>query len=148
MGEEELAKSGSSQNELGMRVYVEMRAPEWIANNYHITSPVVPLAEAISLRARLLHARSTSWDLFRTEWVALLQGGKNGRSSEDAEEYVNQARFSFLRQRVTHLVGNAERALDLQERLEMKEKKREEQREAKEKKCEERRTAAKKGRKR
>merc|ERR1712151_1371293 len=99
--------------EFGVSVYVEMRAPEWVANSHRITSPVVPLEQAVALRSRLLRARSTSWELLHAEWVELLQGGRISRSLEEAESHVRQARRGFLEQQLPHAVKNAERALDV-----------------------------------
>lgn len=115
-----LAQHATSMDEIGLSVYAEMRAPELVGSSHRITSPVLPLAEAISLRARLMHARATSWELFRTEWMGLLQSGKHGRSFDDAEARVEQARRSFLEQRLSHAVDAVERVLDLKDRLENK----------------------------
>merc|ERR1712176_1220898 len=73
--EDVLAQHGTCMSEFSLSVYVEMRAPEWVANCHHITSPILPLEEAVALRLRLLHARSTSWERLYEEWVKLLQGG-------------------------------------------------------------------------
>jgi len=115
-----LSNEGTSIEELGLSVYVEMRATEWVASGYHITSPVLTLVEAIALRSRLIFARSTSWDLVRSEWINLLQRGRHGRSLEEAEAYVDQARQSFLERQLSHAVGSVERALATQHRIESK----------------------------
>lgn len=115
-----LSQHETSIGEIGLSVYAELRAPELVGSSHRITSPVLPLAEAILMRARLMHARATSWELFRTEWMALLQSGKHGRSFDDAEARVEQARRSFLEQRLSHAVDAVERVLDLQDRLEDK----------------------------
>jgi hypothetical protein len=118
--EDVLSEYGISKNQFGVSVYVEMRAPEWVANCHHITSPVVPLDAAVALRSRLLHARSTSWESLRTEWIKLLQGGKFGRCAEDAENHVDQARRNFIKQQLPNVVHSVRKALDVQDRLDKK----------------------------
>lgn len=119
--DEVFAEHGTSMQEFGLSVRVEMRAPEWVANANHITSPVLPFEEAVALRARLLHARCTSWDRLRAEWVPLLQRGKCAWSLEDAEKHVQHERRIFLNKQLGHAVANAARALDVQDRLVRKE---------------------------
>lgn len=111
-----LAEHNTSIDELGLSVYVEMRAPEWIANSHRITSPVTTLEEAVTLRSRFLHARSTSWELLRAAWIDVMQRGKYSRSLEDSETRADQARQSFLEQRRARAVQSVERSLDRQDR--------------------------------
>lgn len=118
--EDALLKHKTSVNKLGLSVYVEMRAPEWLGNSPHITSPVVPLAEAIALRKQLLNARAQSWELLRAVWIDLLQGGKHGRTLEDSEARADAARRSFLDQQLRHAVADAERVLEQQDRVSAK----------------------------
>jgi hypothetical protein len=117
-----LAEHQMSMKEFDVSVYVEIRAPQWVANCHRITSPVLPLEDAVALRTRLLSARSTSWEHLRIEWIALLQGGRHARSLEEAEFHVYQARCCFLEQQFSHAVQSIERALDCQERAEKKAK--------------------------
>lgn len=127
--EDVLAEHGIHLNEFGVSVYVEMRAPEWVASCHHITSSVLPISDAVALRSRLLRARSISWDRVREEWLKLLQGGKNSCSLDDAERRLREARCSFLEEQVPHLVKNVERALGAQDRVEIREKDRRDSRE-------------------
>merc|ERR1711870_36225 len=99
-----------------------------VANCHRITSPVIPLEDAVALRSRLMHARASSWELLRAEWLELLQRGKYSRSLKDAEDYLHQARTNFLEQQLPHAVGLVERALDAQDRIESKVKSRMEKR--------------------
>lgn len=121
-----LLEHGTSIEELGLRMYLEMRAPEWGAR---ITSRVLPLAEAVEKRSQLLQARCTSWERLRAVWVDLIQGGRNSRSLEEAEKVVDQSRQAFLeaqelklarqaeqsRQRLAQAVNGVEMALKHQE---------------------------------
>jgi curved DNA-binding protein CbpA len=109
-----LSEQGISMNGFGLSVYVEMRAPEWVDSSHRITSPVVSLTEAVDLRLRILHARSTSWDLLCEEWIDLLQRGKNGRSIEEAKAHVSQARRNFVEKKLSQAASSVERALDHQ----------------------------------
>jgi hypothetical protein len=112
--EEVLSELGLSIAQFGVSVYVEMRAPEWVANSQRITSSVLPLEAAVSLRSRLLHARFTSWECLRAEWVKLLVGGKFGRSAEEAEAHVNRVRCGFINQQLQNVLQNVKRAMDVQ----------------------------------
>lgn len=112
--EEVLSELGLSNAQFGVSVYVEMRAPEWVANSQRITSSVLPLEAAVSLRSRLLHARSTSWECLRAEWINLLVGGKFGRRPEEAEAHVNRARCDFMKQQLQIILQNVKRAMDVQ----------------------------------
>jgi len=117
-----LAEHETSMDTFGISVYVEMRTPEWVGSRHHITSPVLPLEEAIALRSRLLHARSTSWESVREEWIPLLQSGKNSCSLAEAEERLLQARRSFLERQLPHAVKSVQRALEAQDRIQSREK--------------------------
>merc|ERR1712032_1470712 len=46
--------------------------------------------------------------------------GKNSRSSEDAEAYVDKARREFLERRLTNVIAGVSRALETQNRADAK----------------------------
>merc|ERR1711988_1065687 len=59
--ERTLEDFGTSEQELGLRVFVSLRAEEWLGRDTHITSPVMMLSEALEVQSRILQARQTSW---------------------------------------------------------------------------------------
>lgn len=112
---EVMRDQGTSWAEVGLRTFVHMRADEWIDRTVSITSPVVPLAEALAIRSRLLGARRTSWESLRAEWVLLLRrkqtSRKRGLSEVDAKDLAEQARTNLLRRRLRLATRDVERAL-------------------------------------
>jgi len=109
------ADNSISAQEIGLSVFVFMRVDKFLGRNFRITSPVMPLADALVLQSRLLHARQTSWDSLRTEWVLLMQRAK-GLSELDAEAVADKARQDFLEQRLAHALRCVDRGLKLKER--------------------------------
>lgn len=85
---------------LGLSIFVQMRASEWIPNAYSLTSPVMGFDETVALRHRLITARATSWAMLRQAWVALLQARKHSMTAGDASVYVDKAREELLRRRL------------------------------------------------
>jgi len=85
---------------LGLSIFVQMRASEWIPNAYSLTSPVMGFDETVALRHRLITARATSWAMLRQAWVALLQMRKYSMTAGDASVYVDKAREELLRRRL------------------------------------------------
>mmetsp|Transcript_96912 Transcript_96912/g.172502 ORF Transcript_96912/g.172502 Transcript_96912/m.172502 type:complete len:426 (+) Transcript_96912:152-1429(+) len=105
-----LREHSTNAETFGLSVFVQMRASQWVANSHCITSPVVSLAEAVALRARLVSARQSSWKELRQEWLQLLQQGKKSLSLADAETFVDKARSEFLERRLLQAIGSAEKA--------------------------------------
>ncbi|CAJ1357489.1 unnamed protein product [Effrenium voratum] len=56
----------------GIRAYLTIHAHRWLGST-HVTSPVLPLAEVVALRQRLLSARERGWAAFRAAWVAMME---------------------------------------------------------------------------
>jgi len=106
-----LSAAGTSWEKLGLSIFVQMRATEWLSAAHVITSPVMPLTEAVSLRSRLLEARCSSWEALRTEWVTLMQSRKKAVSLKDAEALADRARAETLEQRLVHTLQQVERAV-------------------------------------
>lgn len=104
-----------TENEIGLRTFVHMRAARWLGQGVQIASPVVRFAEAARVHARLLHARAASWDAFRAEWLKLLQSaGQSKRkrmSAWEAEAVVDGARRSALQRQLVQAARSALRAL-------------------------------------
>merc|ERR1712226_438764 len=94
-----------------------MRADEWISRRATITSPVMPLQDAVAAHSRLLTARRTSWDKLRAEWVHLMQQTQHARlqrlSKAQAEAVAEHARLELLQHRLKQAVKAAERAIGL-----------------------------------
>mmetsp|Transcript_73012 Transcript_73012/g.136363 ORF Transcript_73012/g.136363 Transcript_73012/m.136363 type:complete len:410 (-) Transcript_73012:30-1259(-) len=106
-----LKQAGLSAEEIGLSVFVQMRAAEWLGNSYTITSPVMPLLDAVSLRLRLHEARKNSWAMLRKEWILLMCNRKNALTVEDAEHAADSARAESLEKRLTQAARYAEKAV-------------------------------------
>lgn len=119
-----LKNAGTTQEDLGLSVFIFMRAEEWIGRFATITSPVMSLEDAVATHSRLLVARQTSWAQLRTEWVPLILQTQHARAKHmtlaQAESIADKARFSFLQHRLEHFVKSAERAINSRQLLERK----------------------------
>eukprot|EP00747_Dinoflagellata_sp_TGD_P166997 gnl/TRDRNA2_/TRDRNA2_190659_c0_seq1.p1 gnl/TRDRNA2_/TRDRNA2_190659_c0~~gnl/TRDRNA2_/TRDRNA2_190659_c0_seq1.p1 ORF type:complete len:441 (-),score=59.36 gnl/TRDRNA2_/TRDRNA2_190659_c0_seq1:102-1424(-) len=105
---------GTTASKLGLSVFVTLRAPGMIGNRFNISSPVLPLAEALAVHSRLLNARNQSWDMFRAAWVELMQRAKHqkkGLSLADAEDFADGARNAFLEERLVKAVWAVQKVL-------------------------------------
>merc|ERR1712054_566075 len=106
---------GTSEQELRLRVFVSLRAEEWLGRDVHITSPVMVLADALKLQSRILKARQTSWAELRAEWIKLMRikkrGLSSGLSTSEAERFADAARQRALNKSLSGLVRRASRAL-------------------------------------
>lgn len=109
----------TSANELGLTVHIYMRADRLIDRRRAITSPCLPLWEAVALHARLLRAQR-SWESLKAEWVPLLQQTRRargcGRSAQDASGLAMEARLGFLERRLAGAARGVARALDRRRR--------------------------------
>lgn len=96
-----LINNGTSENKLGLSVFVCMRADKWIDRSKTINSPVVTLADAVAIHSQLLQAQETSWESLRAEWVALMlrtrQAQAKRLSVADAEAVADNARHGLLK---------------------------------------------------
>lgn len=110
-----LQSNGTSENELGLRAWVHIRAPRWLGSRCRISSPATSLASAAQVHARLLRARATSWESFRAEWVRLLKMRKRF-SPDEAETFVDIARFATLKEHLGRALKGVQRALDQRSR--------------------------------
>lgn len=112
-----LNAAGTTLAELGLSVFVFMRADEWIGRFATITSPVMTLEAAVAVHARLLVARQISWLHVRKEWVQLMlqtqQAKQRGVSLSEAEALADGARTCYLEHRLKHDVAAVERAVRL-----------------------------------
>jgi curved DNA-binding protein CbpA len=119
-----LRDSSTSIEELGLSVFIYMRADEWIGRCAAITSPVMPLEEALAIHSRLVVARRTSWAQLRAEWVLLMRQTQHARlyqlSQENAEVVADKARVGFLQGRLKKAVRVVERAITLRGQAEQK----------------------------
>lgn len=94
--EQILGKSNTSEEELQLRAKVRVRASQWLGS-IRLSSPVLPLQQALRLRARLLRARQTSWQAFREECIPLLQ--------QDRRCYGKSWQLSFME--ASHILDRA-----------------------------------------
>lgn len=111
-----LKNKGVSENQFGLRVFVCMRADEWIDRTKTINSPVMALADALRVRSQLLSARQTSWESLRVEWVALMLRTHHARtkllSQADAEAIAEKARQSCLKHHLKQAIHGLHRVLN------------------------------------
>lgn len=109
-----LAESGTSEEVLGLRAFVSLRATQYLGTKVIVT-PAASLADALAMRARLVAARSASWDVLRAAWIKSMQHGGPGRRTLPTKarvaDAVDQARRCALQQQLLQVVGRAERAL-------------------------------------
>eukprot|EP00913_Durusdinium_trenchii_P034794 g32548.t1 len=94
-----LAAHGTCEKQLGLSVFVQLRASEWVANRYSLTSPVMCFAKA--------------------EWLQLLQSGRRRLDEAAAVQLVDAARRQFLQQKFQKAVTKVSQALDVQTRTKM-----------------------------
>jgi len=107
-----LEACGTSEEALGLSTFVMMRATQWLGST-RIVSPTTSLRGALETRARLLHARATSWEALRAEWIALLRAmdRKMPLSVQAAEAIVDAARRDAMRGQLSRALGAVEHAL-------------------------------------
>jgi len=112
-----LTSAGTSPEELGLSVFIFMRADEWIDRRTTITSPVMSLQSAVAAHARLLAARQTSWPQLRSEWVLLMRQTQHARlqrlSQSQAEAVAEKARMGLLQRRLKQAMSAADHAIRL-----------------------------------
>lgn len=60
-----LERFGTSEENLGIRAFVSLRAEELLGRDVHITSPVASLSSSLEMHSRILCASQTSWDALR-----------------------------------------------------------------------------------
>jgi len=110
-----LSDNNTSEAMLNLQVFVCMRATPWLDKNTYIVSPVMQLAQALSVYARLQSAQKTSWEALRAEWVRLLQLKQRFQSKKlsqaDAETIVDQARHTALVHHFAQAEQNVKRAM-------------------------------------
>jgi hypothetical protein len=110
-----LKRSGTSIEELGLSVLISMTADDYMCRPARITSPVLGLAEAVSMHARLLDARRTSWAHLRSEWIPLMQQTQRCRVKKitlsKVADIVDTAHLKFLERRLRQAVSVSERVL-------------------------------------
>lgn len=116
-----LTSSGIQQNEFGLSVFIFMRADEHISRSSTITSPVMPLEDAVAAHSRLLAARQHSWAQLRLEWVKLMRQTQHARlqhlTQTQAEAIADKAHLELLDKRLKHAVSTVGRALDARNRI-------------------------------
>lgn len=114
-----LASFGASEHELGLRIFVSLRADQWLGRGHHITSPIMCLSEALEVHARVLRARGTSWEAIRAEWVRFKQqkqrSQKRAFSGSEAEHVVDAARRSVLERHFARTARKAALALHVEQ---------------------------------
>lgn len=112
-----LSEHGTSEQQIGLRAFVQMRAERYVPRKYVISSPVMSLSEALAVRSHLLDKRLESWESFRHEWVQLMCCTRNARkkrmSSSDAGAIADKARQEFLEQQFSRCVYHVEAASNI-----------------------------------
>lgn len=110
-----LLETGLALDSLDLRVYIFMRADEMFSRPAVITSPVMSLASALEVHARLARARRESWEQLRATWVPLMRSTQRAKrtalSDSEACAIANRARLSLLERRFTRAARVAERSI-------------------------------------
>lgn len=108
--------NNTSEEKLELGTYTYIRAGHWLLKDCSIISPVMPLAEAISLHSRLLRARQASWWELRQEWVQLMQCTRHTmakrKSLREAEAVADAARASALKIQLSRAINSTTTALE------------------------------------
>lgn len=110
-----LKQHGTSEQEMGLGVFIYMRADQWIDRSRVITSPTLALADAVVVHSRLLRAQKMSWEALRAEWVPLLRRTQKSQakmlSQAEAEEMAEQSHRNHVKKRLQVAVPRVARAL-------------------------------------
>jgi len=110
-----LRVADTSQEELGLSVFIFMHADEWIRRPAVITSPVLNIETVVAIHERLLVARKISWAKLRAEWVVLMRQTQHGRlhelSQAQAEAMADKARSGLVQQRMRQAISAAWHAI-------------------------------------
>jgi len=119
--------NNTSEADMGLSAFVYMRAGHWLPQTCTIISPIMPLAEVLDLHRRLLHARETSWQMLRAEWVQLMQSARHStakcKSLCEAEAIADSARAIALKTQFARVAISAAKALDVFEHRASKQRK-------------------------
>lgn len=106
--------------DLGLSVFISMKADDFICRPATITSPVLTLTDAVVVHSRLLKARKTSWDSLRAEWIPLMHQTQRSRvrklSLAKVETIVDAAHFKLLHRHFRQAIIACERAFKLRQK--------------------------------
>lgn len=120
MCSEILRSGGGSEEILGLGVYVSLRVNEWLGRKHHITSPRLPLMEALQVHSRILRARLVSWKAVRLEWAHFMQHKKRGLTCglnlPEAEAIANKARSEVAAKKLPRILRSALHRLHREQR--------------------------------
>jgi len=115
-----LKSNGSSRDKLELHTCVQMRATEYLHRKHVLTSPVMPLAKSLELRARLISARRSCWAEFSDLWAKSKCMTRNARCQQltlkSARAKLSEARQEFLDDRFKLATLRIEEALLNEER--------------------------------
>lgn len=110
-----LEEMGTSENNLGLRAFVHIRAHSWLGQSVQITSSSTTLSTALDAHARLLRARAATWQVFRAEWIRLMLS-KGRLTLMEAEAVVDKARQDALQRQIAKALRGVEQALNKEQR--------------------------------
>merc|ERR1719221_773430 len=105
-----LAEEGTSEDALGLRAWVQMRAAKYLGQQTKVASPAGSLRDILRIHKRLSQARAASWEALRSEWVQLLRLRK-GIAEDQAAWHIDATRCRVLRGRLVSAVQRVRRAL-------------------------------------
>lgn len=112
-GVADLASESSAGGLIGLglsRAYVNVHAARWLGSR-HVTSPMLPVAEAVQLRDEVMVAREKGWEAFREACIGLLQHPgfppARRRSRSQAEALIDEARRRVLEKPAKAAAGGA-----------------------------------------
>jgi len=98
----------TSEEDLGLRAWVHMRARQWLGPCFRIGSMVSDFENALLVRSRLLRAKATSWESLRAEWLQLV-GTRRRKATQEAEVLIDRQRHHFLKGQLSRAVKGVEK---------------------------------------
>lgn len=105
-----LAACGTSEQALGLRAWVQLRAHRFLGQRMRIASAAGALHDIFAVHKRLVTARATSWEALRAEWLQLRCSHK-GISQQQALVHIEGARRAALGQRLALATRRVEQVL-------------------------------------
>lgn len=105
-----LSEAGTPEGALGLCAYIRLRAHKHLGRHAVVTSPADSLCRTFETHRRLSHARDTSWNALRSEWLQLLQV-HTGVSANAAAHHIDSVRRAKLRGEFAATLQDVDRAL-------------------------------------
>lgn len=103
-----LSENNTTDAQLGLRAWVQMRSNRWLGDRCKVGAPVSSLGVALQVHMRFHRANMTSWQAFRAEWVQLMLL-RGRRSRAEAEAFADTRRQAAVAVMLARAVRAVER---------------------------------------